>query len=118
MSSQLHIAIAEEGDSPKVNVIYLKGAVDAATHKDVETKANELINNGASNILIDLAEVDYMGSAGLRALNSIAKTLSASNGHLKLSNPSESVNKVLKTLGFDRFFDIHDTVNHAISSFN
>ena len=118
MSSKLHIAIADEKGKSPVKVVYLKGDIDAATHKDIESKANELLNGGSNNILIDLSEVDYMGSAGLRALNSIAKSVSASNGQFKLSNPSASVSKVMKTLGFDQFFDIHDSVNTAVGDFH
>ncbi|MGD8483724.1 MAG: STAS domain-containing protein [Thioalkalispiraceae bacterium] len=117
MSSQLHIAVGDEGSSTPIKVLYLKGDLDASTHKDVETKANELIGEGSTNILIDLGDVSYMGSAGLRALNSISKSVAESSGQFKLANPSESVSKVMKTLGFEQFFDIHDSVDTAIGNF-
>jgi len=115
MSSTLHIAVAEEQGDVLVTILHLKGDLDASTQPELEEKAAGLIDSGVSNLLIDLEEVGYMGSAGLRALHSIANKLV--EGQLKLLNPSESVGKVFKTLGFDSYFDIHEDLTEAVRSF-
>jgi anti-sigma B factor antagonist len=116
MSSTLHIAVAEEKGSKPVTVLHLRGDLDASTQPELEEKAGGLIEGGAVYILIDLAEIGYMGSAGLRALHSIANKLPEA-GQLKLLRPSESVAKVFKTLGFDSYFDIHIDLDEAVQSF-
>lgn len=116
MSSTLHIAVAEEIGNAPVTVLHLKGDLDASTQPELESKAGELIEKGASNLLIDLADVGYMGSAGLRALHSISNKLQG-NGQMKLLNPSASVSKVFKTLGFDAYFDIQTDLETAVQSF-
>lgn len=116
MSSTLRIAVAEEKGSAPVTVLQLKGDLDASTQPELESKAGDLIDKGATNLLIDLSEVGYMGSAGLRALHSISNRLPDS-GQLKLLNPSGEVAKVFKTLGFDSYFDIQSDLEAAIQSF-
>lgn len=116
MSSTLHIAVAEEKGSSPVSVLHLKGDLDASTQPELEEKAAALIENGATNLLIDLSEIGYMGSAGLRALHSISNNL-PENGQLKLLNPSAPVSKVFKTLGFDSYFDIQSDLDAAVQSF-
>lgn len=36
---------------------------------------------------------------------------------LKILNPSPAVAKVFKTLGFDAFIDVHDSIDEAIAAF-
>ena len=42
---------------------------------------------------------------------------SAGGGQVKLLQPSDSVARVLKTLGFDQFFNIHSSLDEAVNSF-
>lgn len=119
MSSTLGIAVTEENG---VSILRLNGSVDANTQKDLEEKAGEVIQAGASNMVLDLNEVSYLGSAGLRALHIIAGMFggddqSARFAHLKLLNPSDEVRRVLKTLGFDNYIDVFDNLEDALSAF-
>jgi anti-anti-sigma regulatory factor len=42
---------------------------------------------------------------------------SGSSGQMKLLKPSESVSRILKTLGFDQHFSIHNDLEAALKSF-
>lgn len=118
MSSVLRIAVSEEKGNVPVTVFHLKGDLDASTHTELEHKANEAIDGGVANLLLDLSGVTYMGSAGLRAFQTISNKLKDSaSGQLKLVNPSEPVSKVMKTLGFDQYFDIYNDVDAAVQAF-
>lgn len=117
MSSTLHITVLVEQGNEHVTVLNLKGELDGSTYKDLEAKAEELMAAGTKNFLIDLSDVSYMGSAGLRAFHSTANKLKENNGALKLLKPSDAVARVLKTLGFDQFFEIFTDLDDGISSF-
>jgi anti-sigma B factor antagonist len=118
MSSTLHIAVGQETGNVPVTVLYLKGSLDANTSGELESKADELVGNGNTNLLLDLNGLDYMGSAGLRAFNAISRKLKDNGtGAMKLLNPSEPVSKVIKTLGFTDYFDIHADLDSAVNSF-
>ena len=121
--SDLSIMVGQERDG-LVNVLRVEGDIDASTHKELEEKASQVISEGASNILLDLSGVKYMGSAGFRSIHAITNMLDSEapaglgkSPHLKLLNPTEEVSRVIKTLGFDVYLDIFTDRNEAIGSF-
>ena len=121
--ADLSIMVGQERDGD-VSVLRLEGDIDASTHKGLEEKASEVVVAGASNILLDLSGVNYMGSAGFRSIHAISNMLESGDAqgmgksrHLKLLNPSEDVARVIKTLGFDVYLDIFSDRNEAINSF-
>lgn len=122
MNSTLHIAVSQEKGSVPVTVLYLKGDLDGKTYQELEAKADEVIGAGASNLLVDLGGIGFMGSAGLRALHAISNRVktagpNGSSGQLKLLNPSEAASRVMKTLGFDQYFSIQGDLEGALKSF-
>ena len=120
----LNIMIGQEQGNVPVTVLRVEGDIDAATHNILEEKGSEVIAAGASNILLDLSGVHYMGSAGFRAIHAITNMLDNSESagmskskHLKLFNPSDEVSRVIKTLGFDSFLEIYRDRDEAVNSF-
>ena len=110
-------------DSGDVTVMRLTGDLDGGTYKGFQDKAAELVNTGTQKRLVDLASVGYMGSAGFRALHAISNMLdddaeSEKSTRLKLLHPSDDVRKIIKTLGFDIYFDIFDNSESAVASFD
>jgi anti-anti-sigma factor len=120
----LNITVEQAEGQVPVTVLHLQGDIDAATHGALTAKAEQVAGEGATNILLDLGEVGYMGSAGFRALHAISNMLEPEGGtgmgkskRLKLLNPSEDVSRVIKTLGFDVYLDIFQNQDEAIRSF-
>jgi anti-sigma B factor antagonist len=113
----------EQGNVP-VTVLKIEGDIDAGSYKALQDRASEVIEAGAASILLDLGQVEYMGSAGFRAIHAIANMLNTEgeegmyrSRHVKLLNPRGEVARVIKTLGFDSFLEIHDDRATAIASF-
>jgi anti-anti-sigma factor len=75
------------------------GRIDAHTAPDFERACHARVQP-AARLAIDLAGVDYLSSAGLRALLSTLKLLRQSGGELALVTPQESVQEVLDIAGF------------------
>ena len=120
----LNIMVGEAQGSVPVTVLRVEGDIDAATYKTLQDKASEIIDGGAKHILLDLGGVEYMGSAGFRALHAISNQLGgddsaglAKSAHLKLLNPTEAVARVIKTLGFDVYLDIFQDRDEALNAF-
>lgn len=119
-----NIMVGEAQGSVPVTILRVEGDIDAATHKTLQDKAAEVIEAGTTHILLDLGGVNYMGSAGFRAIHAMTNMLSKGeseglekSSHLKLLNPTDAVARVIKTLGFDVYLDIFQDRNEAISSF-
>lgn len=121
MSGELHIGVSREEGDKAVTVMRLSGPLDANTQKQLEDKAKDAIDAGAEYLLLDMSAVDYLGSAGMRAVHAITNMLSPDDpgmhsSRLRVINPSPAAAKVFKTLGFDTFIGIHDTVDEAIAA--
>lgn len=122
MSKDLQIRISREDGDKAVSVLRLKGSLDANTQSELEDKAKEAVEAGAEYLLLDMSAVEYLGSAGMRAIHAITNILSPEDpsmrsARLKIVNPSPAVAKVFKTLGFDSFIDIHDSIDEAVAGF-
>ena len=119
MSTALQIAVSEAAGDVRVAVLRVSGDLDSKSYPALESKAGELIAGGRDRIVLDLSALSFMGSAGLRAMHGIATRLKGAGGggQLMLVNPSEAAARVMKTLGFDQFFDIHRSLDEALASF-
>lgn len=121
MSEDLQIRISREDGDKAVSVLRLSGSLDANTQKLLEDKAKEAVDSGAEYLLLDMSAVEYLGSAGMRAIHAITNILSPDDpsmrsARLKVINPSPAAARVFKTLGFDSFIDIHDNIDEAIAA--
>jgi len=120
----LNIMVGEAQSNVPVTILRLEGDIDAATQKVLQDKATEVVGGGATHILLDMSGVNYMGSAGFRAIHALTNMLSSDESsnlrkspYLKLLNPTESVARVIKTLGFDVYLDIYQDRDEALNSF-
>ena len=120
----LNIMVGQAQGSVPVTILRVEGDIDAATHKTLQDKAAEVVDGGATHILLDLGGVNYMGSAGFRAIHAMTNMLSGDTSaglskspYLKLLNPTDAVARVIKTLGFDVYLDIYHDRDEAINSF-
>jgi anti-anti-sigma factor len=64
-----------------------------------------------------MAEVSYISSSGLRTLADVVTKNREAGGDLKLVAVSRKVLRVLRIIGFDRFFSLYDTLEEAIADF-
>ena len=68
----MNTVIKKEGD---VSILSLTGSLDTNTSKEAEDQINILLEEGSIKLLIDLTDLDYISSSGLRILLSISKKL-------------------------------------------
>ena len=121
MSGNLEIGISREDGDKAVAIMRLTGPLDANTQGTLEDKAREAIDGGAEYLLLDMSAVEYLGSAGMRAIHAITTMLSPDepgmrSTRLRVVSPSPAAAKIFKTLGFDTFIDIHNSIDEAIAS--
>lgn len=101
----------------RVAVITVTGRVDSATASEFENEVNEVIEGGQHNLVLDLSQVDFLSSAGLRVLVTTRKTLQAAGGDIVLAQPSDRVVETLDTAGLDVLFERYDTREAAVAAF-
>lgn len=101
----------------RVDRLDINGRVDSDSVKTLEDKLNELVDNGRHNIIVDLSGVEFISSAGMRALVTGRKLCAQRNGRLVLLSPSERVADVLNMTGLNSIFDSYDDPTEAVGSF-
>ena len=113
--SMLKITEREVGD---VTILTLTGQI-LLDDGDVEIKrrVGALGARGRFKIVLDVAGVTYMDSAGVGMLASIVKKLRASEGNMKLLKLSTRGQRVLGTMKLNLIFEEFETEEEAIKSF-
>lgn len=110
-----------QGNVP-VTVFHLHGWLDAQGESALLASARDAYDEGARFLLLDLAEVETLTSAGMRAMQKVYKIFSsevadANTGRVKLCNAPPQVYHVLGITGFLQTIPNYETQEAAISSF-
>jgi len=110
----MQIATQEQG---QVAIVAVNGRVDSATAPDLENALKKLVETEKTQIVLDLMDVEYMSSAGLRAMVSTLKSVKRVNGDLRVANPSPRVDEVLRLAVLTSIFSIYRSRDEAVQSF-
>ncbi|MEM6281036.1 MAG: STAS domain-containing protein [Chloroflexota bacterium] len=101
-----------------ITLIESNGRIDSMNANQFGEAVLGEIDAGKVRIVLDLAGVDYMSSAGLREIVSALKKVKRAQGDLRVAQPSERVLEVLEMAGLDTILQIFSSQSDAISSFN
>jgi anti-anti-sigma factor len=75
------------------------------------------VSEGQHKMVLDMAQVRYISSSGLRTMADVLTKNKEQGGDLKLVALNRKVQRVLRIIGFDKFFSIYDTLEAAIADF-
>ena len=99
----------------QVDIVSVAGRIDSATAPEFDNALKGLLERGRKKIVLDFTKLDYMSSAGLRAMLSALKAAKNGGGNLVLVNVNERVRDTLILVGFQSLFlqfnDIVDAVD-------
>jgi anti-sigma B factor antagonist len=94
----------------KVNgvvVLGLRGKLDSATSPTLRDRLGALADIPQGRLVLDMAGVYFVSSAGLRVILAAAKQVRSANGRLVLCSVQPPVQEVLDISGFTALFNIH-----------
>jgi anti-sigma B factor antagonist len=80
-------------------------------------KINQLVENGTERIVLNLAEVPYVDSAGLGEIVRCYTTVSRKNGKLKLLHLTKRIHDLLSITKLLTVFETYDSEEDAVKSF-
>ncbi len=109
-----------EIDTKKVDrttVVSISGRMDAVTTPEAESRLSQLISSGEKQLVINLQQLDYISSAGLRALLATAKRLKAEQGDITFVHLEGHVKEVFEISGLYSVFKVFDTTDAAPKQF-
>jgi anti-sigma B factor antagonist len=82
----IHVKIQTDASKPGTMTITPFGPIDSDTYLDFEDKIKPALKPGIKGIVLDLANVEYISSAGLGVLFTMKKFLKQQGGELLFSN--------------------------------
>jgi anti-anti-sigma factor len=109
------MAIATEELPGGITKVILDGRLDIEGAAAVDLPMN-VIAGSRKAVLVDLRNVSFLGSMGLRALVAPARAIKSRGGKIVLFGPNELVEKVLKTSGIDTLIPVHHELQSALAA--
>jgi anti-sigma B factor antagonist len=93
--------------------VFLKGRLDIAGTQAVDLKFTALTATQRTPVIVDLSEVEFISSIGIRLLATNAKSLQSYGAKMVLLKPQRAVSDVLRTSGIDQLIPIANSVGDA-----
>jgi len=101
-----------------ITVISPDGRIDTLAAEQLDQALQAAMAEGTYKIVVDMAKVEYISSAGLRSLAAALVKCRDEGGDMKLAALNERVTRVFKIIGFDLLMSVTDTPEAAITEFS
>jgi anti-sigma B factor antagonist len=107
----------------KVDILKLKGRLDASTAPNLQREIQGLFSNGRYRLVLDISELEYVSSPGLRVLIDARKRArewkisELERGDVRISGMPQRIREVFDLTGFTSLFEIYDDLIDAVGSF-
>lgn len=110
MSEDLLLTVRLVGDVP---VVEATGEIDLTTTMSLDAALVQALSENPPTVVLDLGGVSFLDSSGLATLVATHKATRQKGGELRLVNPSDRVDAVLRVSGLDRVFPVYSSVEAA-----
>ena len=100
MAAKMHIKLINRGEEGE---LLLAGRLDSSTAPEVEEIMLQMADR-FDRVILNMAQLEYISSAGLRVLKLLYMALRKKNGELEIKNANKLVMGVFTVTGFDSIF--------------
>ncbi len=101
----------------QVDIVKVSGRIDSATAPEFDNALKGLLERGRRKIVIDCENLEYVSSAGLRAMLAALKSAKSNGGNVVLAQTNERVRDTLALVGFQTLFLQYTDIVDAVDSF-
>jgi anti-anti-sigma factor len=109
----MNIAVTDENG---VSVMCVSGRMDATNSADFDKAAKELLSEGRQKILLNLGELEFISSAGLRVVLIMGKACQERKLSLAFCDLQPMVAEIFSISSFDTIFKIYKKKDEALNS--
>jgi anti-sigma B factor antagonist len=100
-----------------ISVVKVKGRVDSETAPELDDALTKLLQENRNQIVLNLQGVDYISSAGLRAVVKAYQAAKKLGGDVHLASVSTPVEVILRTVGMMQMLQMYPTEQEAVTAF-
>jgi anti-sigma B factor antagonist len=102
-----------EGD---IVVLEVKGEVDAYTAQILDKILIDLLDQGKVRIVMDVSEMKFISSAGIRAILYAHKEAVQLGGEVRLAEPTDQTRRIFEIAGFMELLTVTDELQESINN--
>ncbi len=112
----LNIASSTD-EAQGLSVVKLEGRVDSETAPQLEAALTALLDANCKKIVINLKDVEFMSSAGLRAMVAAYQAAQNAGGSVRLAAVPESILSIMYTVGLNQMLLSYPSDQEAVANF-
>ena len=112
-------SVSETATAPAqsgIPVLQVSGRLDASTVSILEHALTRALNKNARAVIVELSEVNYISSSGLRVLLTARRRARERGGDLFLCALSQNVRDVFDMVGFTALFSVSSSIQDAVQA--
>jgi anti-anti-sigma factor len=109
--STVTIDCTQIGDKVLLHVV---GRMDAESSPQFERQCDSCISEGATSLVVDLGDLSYVSSMGLRSFVAVAQKLKSKGGELRICRLTGLVRQVFEITRLNQVVPIYDSVESAV----
>jgi anti-anti-sigma factor len=113
----IEIAVDSGGAGGEITIIRVQGFIDSNTSRHLAKVLSDKIAENCFKLVIDLAKVNYISSAGWGIFIGDIRTIQTHGGDLKLAALAPEVEEVYQLMEFFNILKSYDTLDAAIRDF-
>ena len=115
--STQHIVRVTAHEITNITLVNIQGSLSSTTSAQGIQDLQRVLDRGARKLVINLAELDYISSAGLHMFLILSKRLRHVQGELKISNAKGMVHESFGVSGVNAMIQLCDTDEDAVAAF-
>ena len=113
----IDVYVEEAPQNRGVSILRVSGYVDTTTSPDLERRLQALLREKRYHVVVDLARVEYISSAGWGIFISEIREIREHGGDLKLAGMAPDVREVFDLLEFENILQAYTDSDLAVASF-
>ncbi len=107
------VTIERQGDTI---IAQVSGRVDGTNAAEFQDELIPVTDGSSQSVILDLGELSYISSAGLRVILLIARTFRAKEATFTICSPTESIREIFEISGFSQIIPIHNSQAEAVAA--
>jgi anti-sigma B factor antagonist len=107
------IEFGVETNPQGIGIVTPKGRLNMVSARRLKEILSELVDEGTTRIVVDMAETTFLDSSGLGALIAGLKSARQAGGDLRIARPTPSVTTVFTLTNLDKVLRARATVEEA-----
>ena len=100
-----------------VKLIYLSGRITLSNSTEVSSKFQKIFDDENYNVIVDLANLQYLDSKGMAMLLTLEKTIKENNGHLIITKANSFVQELFNLTNLNSYFNFVEDLEKARTYF-